>query len=115
MRAVLLIAVLGVAAAALTGCGAPMFFAPVMPPQAGMVTSFRAPLDTDFDATPVAANGPRGRASVVNILGIVSFGDCGAQKAAEQGRIVKITHADYDYFNLMGIYQKFTTIVYGEQ
>jgi hypothetical protein len=50
----------------------------------------------------------------VSILGIVSTGDCSIDAAAKDGGLNKVNHLDYDYMNILGIYQKVTVIAYGE-
>ena len=85
--------------------------APFVPPT-GAITQIKAPLDVDYDDTMV---GPKqGTAAVTTILGLVSTGDASTQAAAKAGGITQIDHADYEYFNVLGIYQKTTVIVYGK-
>lgn len=88
------------------------FEAPVVPPTGLAFTSTRAPLDTDFDATQLGAL--TGQASTSVILGLVSWGDASIQAAAEQGGIITIRHADYQYDNILFLWQHFTVIVYGD-
>jgi hypothetical protein len=94
-----------------TGC-ALFFSAPVIPGSAFVYANTRAPMDVDFERTEVGPK--RGRASVTTILALVSFGDASAASAANDGGISTIRHADYEYYNILGIYQRFTTVVYGE-
>ena len=68
---------------------------------------------------PVAATGNNvgnkvGTSSWSNILGIVQTGDAGINAAAKSAGIKKISHVDYESSNILGIYAKHTTIVYGE-
>lgn len=56
----------------------------------------------------------RGEASTMSILGLVSTGDAGIAKAAENGGIKKIGHVDIKFMHILGIYGKTTTVVYGE-
>jgi hypothetical protein len=93
----------------LAGCG---YVAPVMPPQGLIVSSIQAPIDTDVENTPVGVRS--GRASSTSILGLVSFGDASTHTAASNGGIKKINHLDYEYVNILFLYQQFTTIAYGE-
>ena len=48
--------------------------------------------------------------------GIILFtdGDCSIKKAMENGGIKKIHHVDFDVLNVLNLYSKVTTIVYGE-
>jgi hypothetical protein len=96
-------------AAGLVGCGV---VAPVVPPIAAVYTSVNAPLDTDLQDTKL---GPKkGEASCMSILGLVAVGDASIREAAKNGGITTIQSADYNYVNVLGVYQEFTTIVYGE-
>jgi len=68
---------------------------------------------------PITATGNNlgskvGRAEATSILGIVGTGDASIQAAAKSAGIKKISHVDYEGSNILGIYAKHTTIVYGE-
>ena len=41
-------------------------------------------------------------------------GDSSVQKAMENGGITKIHHVDCKFMNVLGVYAKYTTVVYGE-
>jgi len=100
------------AAAALltTGCG---YVAPVMPPQGWIYADISAPMDIDVDQTVVT--GPRmGEAESTSILALVATGDCSITTAAQNGGVNTVNHVDYAYMNVLFVYQKFTTRVYGE-
>ena len=84
--------------------------APFQPPM-GVVSVVKAPLSTEGNFN---ASSKSGEASVVSILGIVSTGDCSIDAAAKDGGLNKVNHLDYDYMNILGIYQKATVIAYGE-
>lgn len=86
--------------------------APVVPPPALLYSDFEAPLDVDQEGGPLGAR--EGRASVTAILGLVSWGDASIAAAAEEGGIGIVRHADYAYRNILGIYQRYTTIVRGD-
>mgnify|MGYP001597089268 CR=1 FL=1 len=86
--------------------------APVVPPYGIVYSEFQAPLYVDFNATPVATKS--GQAESMSILGLIATGDASAKAAAAQGGITKIEHADYYYFNVLGVVQRYRTIVYGE-
>ncbi len=55
-----------------------------------------------------------GEASCESILGLVARGDASISAAMKAGGITKIHHIDYHSENILGIYAKFTVIVYGE-
>jgi len=84
----------------------------VVPPYGAIYTKFSAPLDYTVGETPV---GPRsGTASTSSILGLVATGDASINAAARQGGLKVIYSADYEYTNIVGIIQTYTTVVYGE-
>ena len=94
--------------AMLTGC----YSAPVIPPMGMAYANIQAPLDVDYDNTSVPSKS--GVAESMSILGLVAMGDASAATAAANGNIDTITHADYEFFNVLGVYQRFRTVVYGE-
>lgn len=55
-----------------------------------------------------------GTSEATSILGIAATGDASIDAAAKAGGIKKISHVDYEVSNILGIYAKHTTIVYGE-
>ncbi len=92
---------------ALCGC----LLSPVVPPTGAIYSDIGAPQSLG----PRAELGSKtGEASSTAILGMVSFGDCGVTAAAKNGGISKVHHTDYTFFNVLGIYQKYTTVVYGD-
>jgi len=96
--------------ALLTGC----VMAPVVPPLGGVYTNLQAPLDLDSHNGKVIGE-KKGEASSVAILGLFAFGDAGIRAACKNGGLEKVTHVDYRYVNvLLGVFCKYTTIVYGE-
>lgn len=86
--------------------------APVVPPSGGVYNNITAPLDVDVESTKMYSK--RGESSSISILSLVAVGDAGIAAAAKNGGITIVEHADYNYFNILGIYQKYTTIVYGQ-
>ncbi|MBX3728339.1 MAG: TRL-like family protein [Candidatus Sumerlaeia bacterium] len=91
-----------------TGC----YQAPVMPPSGWVYSSFTAPLDYDQEASKLGSRS--GRASSMSILGLVALGDCSINTAARNAGLSTIHGADYEFFNVLGIYQNFTVIVHGD-
>ena len=86
--------------------------APVVPPIASLYTNIEAPLDIDVQGTPTETR--RGESSTTTILGLFSFGDASIHAAAVAGDLDTIESADYNYFHVLGVYQKYTTVVYGK-
>lgn len=85
--------------------------APVVPPPA-LIQNYQAPLDLDHQET--SRGEKRGVSAVQNVLGIVSWGDASIRAAAEQGGITTIESADYEFFGVLGVYSRYTTVVYGD-
>lgn len=106
-----LLAFLFIMAIAFTTVGCATYQSPVIP-GIGSVTAIKAPQDIDFEKTDLGTK--QGRSSVHTILGLIAFGDCSTEAAASDGQIKTIKHSDYSYFNLLGLYACYTTIVYGD-
>ena len=92
--------------------GCAMYQAPVMPPAGLIFTNTAAPIDIDAEKTDMGNK--IGKASSISILSLFSFGDCSINSAARNGDLQTINHSDYTYTNVFGIYQRFTTIAYGD-
>ena len=75
-------------------------------------TRYHRALDYDLMDTKLGAK--TGTSTATTILGLVSTGDASAAAAARAGNITTIRHADYQFTSVLGIYQKFTTVVYGD-
>ena len=86
--------------------------APLEPPQGFAFNDTITPLDLDYDQTRIYLK--KGEASTESYFGLFSTGDAGIKAAAENGGLSKVDYADYRYLNIFGVYQKYTTIVYGE-
>ena len=111
MRLTIALLVATFVCALLVGC-AGFVWAPVVPPPALVITSYDAPLDTNLDNTPMEQR--KGTSSCINVLGLVSIGDASVRAAAKDGNITRVQHADYNFFNVLGVFSKYTTVVYGE-
>ncbi len=55
-----------------------------------------------------------GRACSTRVLAIVASGDASIESAKRNGYITKISSADTEYFNILGLYGKACTVVRGE-
>ncbi|MFC1853337.1 TRL-like family protein [candidate division CSSED10-310 bacterium] len=73
-------------------------------------TDVKGPL-TVTDATEYSKVG---QASAMSVLGIVVTGDASISAAMKNGGITKVHHVDHESKNILGVYARFTTIVYGE-
>lgn len=99
-------AMLTLSALLLGGC----LSAPFQPPS-GIISSTRAPLSTEGNWE---VGSKTGEASSTSALGLYATGDCSVATAARNGGLKKVTHVDYEYINVIGIWQKATVIVHGE-
>jgi TRL (tRNA-associated locus)-like protein len=91
-------------AALLTGCA--MGHAPVTAP---ITLNERGPVS----AGSAAGQSKVGRATAVGIV-LFAQGDASISAAMANGGITRIHHVDHETFNILGLYAKYTTIVYGE-
>jgi len=110
MRYTLLLVLAAVLVLGVAGCQ--LYRTPVMPPAGVIVSNLKAPLSADNNGVTVTA-AKKGSATVENYLGIISVGDCSINAAADKGDLKTVSYADYEYFNVLGVYQKFTVNVYG--
>lgn len=110
MRALLAAVAVTAVGLATTGC----LQAPVVPPTGIIYSGVQAPLDYENAQSQVAPSLKQGRASSHNILGLVAYGDSSLEAAAAQGNITTAHTADYDYLNVLYVYQRYTTVVRGE-
>lgn len=93
----------------MAGCG---YRAPVVAPLAAGFNNTAVPMNLRFRSTPLGSK--QGKASAVQVLGLVSFGDATIGTAARNGNINTVYHADSELTNILGLYVKHTTIVYGD-
>ena len=106
------------------GCVVPIQFAghhkaPIRPQTGALLTSYKAPLTTDFNDTPVDC--PKTGKSVAHFLHLpylmalfpVAWGDASIEAAAERGQIQKVAYAEYEYLNVLGVYSQYTTLAHG--
>ena len=55
-----------------------------------------------------------GTASCISALGVAAIGGASTEAAMKDGEITKVHHVDYQSNSILGLYAKFTVIVYGE-
>ncbi len=108
MKRLLTLAVAVCAVSLMTGC----LRAPVVPPFGMIYTDYKAPLDYTQEGADLGTR--RGEAKTESFVGLVAIGDASIATAARNGGISNPTAADYEYFNVLGVYQRYTTIVYGD-
>jgi len=91
-------------AALITGCA--LGHGPVVAP---VTFGMNGPVS----AGPATAGPKTGKAEAWGIV-LFATGDASISAAASNGGITKIHHVDHETTNILGIYAKYTTIVYGE-
>jgi len=69
---------------------------------------------TPITATSNPVGNKCGEASSVRILLFGGSANSGINKAAKNGGITKISHVDYTHTTFLGLFEKYTTKVYGE-
>jgi len=83
----------------------------VAAPTTGVLyTDVKAPLAV----TSNSGSSKVGTGEITSILGIVSTGDASIESAAKSAGITKIHHVDYEAMSVIGVYAKYTVMVYGE-
>ncbi|MDB9093433.1 TRL-like family protein, partial [Parabacteroides distasonis] len=65
-------------------------------------------------ATANTLGSKKGEATATSILGLVAYGDASIQKAAKEAGITKISHVDQQSKSVLGLFSKYTVIVYGD-
>ena len=83
--------------------------APIVPPLGVLYTDIDAPISLRGDF-----GSKRGEASVTAYLGLISLGDASVRAAARNGGISDVKHVSYEFRNIIGIYQHYTTVVFGD-
>ena len=97
---------------ALTGCAS--FNAPVVPPTALIYTDYKVPLMTKFSGTEIGPKIGMAKTHYLYIYLNFAWGDASIEEAAKKGNITKVNAADYEFMNVLGIYNELTVWVYGE-
>lgn len=78
-------------------------------------TNIKTPSPTLAIQTNAEGQDKIGRASCTSYVWIVGIGDCSVTEAMKNGEIKKVHHVDAEVKSiLLGIYEKYTTVVYGE-
>ena len=55
-----------------------------------------------------------GEGCITSILGVVTTGNAGVSETARKANITRVTHIDYRFENILGLYAKYCAVVYGE-
>ena len=94
------------------GCFAGYYRTPVQPAGGWAFARVEAPLTIDRAGTPVCTKS--GESVAESFLGLIAIGDASIDTAAKNGGLTKVQYAKYKFFNILGLYSKFTTVAYGE-
>ncbi len=62
---------------------------------------------------PAAGSSKIGRSEAWGIL-VYATGDASISAAMRNGGITRVHHVDHETLNILGVYAKYTTVVYGE-
>ena len=89
----------------LTGCHA-VGLGPVVAP---VTINMKGPVS----ARPATGSPKIGRVEAWGVL-LFATGDASISAAMDNGGITRIHHVDHETLNILGIYARYTTIVYGE-
>jgi hypothetical protein len=95
------------------------FQADIVPPQGGLFTDIQAPITTNFTGNPVSPDLIKASSSQTYYLNTIFWGDVAWDEAAiaeiaRKGGIDRVSYADYEFFQILGVFAKFTVNVYGE-
>ncbi|GEM_PF-282096 len=106
--------------ALLGGAGCAAYLAPVKPPQGFLYQSVKAPLTVKYNGNPCGDAVKKVSMSKTSyflepFLTHLDFAwdDAAIEKIAREGGIRKVSYADYETLNVLGIYRTFTIHVYG--
>jgi hypothetical protein len=114
-------AALAVLVAALACPSAALARAPVVPPGGYLFTWIKAPAETNFSATPIGSKVGVAKTHYLNspvtfyyVPIELAFGDAAVKKAADEAGITTIHFVDYEFINVLNIYQRMTIRVFGD-
>ncbi len=102
IRSLVVLALLG---ALLAGCATG-----AAPVTGFMFTDVKGPMSAPGNANPSQV----GMSSCYSLFGMVAVGDASINAASRNGNISNIHHVDFQTLGIMGVFTKFTTVVYGQ-
>lgn len=70
--------------------------------------------DGGFAASNEITSTRVGRGCIEMSLGLYATGNAGASLIADKAGIERIAYIDHEFFNVLGIYSRYCTIVYGD-
>lgn len=109
----LLLCVVGAA-----GCNQLVYWqTPVQPPRGALFTHYEAPLTAEISG--VSVSDKSGEASTMYVRDILFTGssfawdDASVKTAKENGNLSEVLYADYEIFEILGVFGQFKVKVYG--
>ncbi len=82
---------------------------------AAFYNDLKTPMSDLTVATSSDSIARMGKSACVSYAWVVAIGDCSVAAAMKTGGVSKIHHVDSEVFSVVfGVYQKYTTVVYGE-
>ncbi len=92
----------------------------MVPPGGAIFAQVKAPLTTSFGGNPTGAATAKASSSQTRFLNIpiagqwsFSWDDAAIAKIATDAGMSSVAYADYEVFNVLGVWQTFTVHVYG--
>ncbi len=80
----------------------------------GLFVDVTAPMPATTTILNATSFTKTGKAEATNILGLIQTGDCSITEAMKAGGITRVHHVDMQITNVLMLYAKKITIVYGE-
>lgn len=119
MRVLVVMAALTVAMCA-SGCSLSGYDSPLVPPPGLLYSEIKVPLTLDAPSVEIGPADKRGE-SHTRFLWIPPFrpvtfawATAAVKEAAQEGRISRIKHVDYEFFGMLLVYGEYKVIVYGD-
>jgi hypothetical protein len=94
--------------------GGDVFEGPVIPPWAIIFSHVKAPLKTVANGSDFGTKVGTAKTGYFNYYVDFAWGEMAIREAAKNGNITQVKAADYDWLNVLGIYQEVTVRVYGD-
>ena len=101
------------------GCAA-SYQADVVPPGGALFAQIKAPLTTSFNGNATGAGTSKTSRSATKFVNIpiggswtFSWDEAAIGKIAADAGMTSVSYADYEFFNILGLWETFTVNVYG--
>ncbi|HEX8818902.1 MAG TPA: TRL domain-containing protein [Archangium sp.] len=111
LRKLSVVAVLSLGASGLSGCAGVAFAGPGA---IGFTSLYTNTTGNQFVNEQTKLGSKSGEGCVTSILGLVTTGDAGVSETARKANINRVTHIDYRFENILGLYAKYCAVVYGD-